>query len=69
MLSIRERGLYREKGYPTFEQYTREEWGISKQHAHRMMHATTAVGRAEWSNPRVTVTAHRTPRQTAHKNQ
>ncbi|MHB1774988.1 MAG: hypothetical protein ACYCU7_03210 [Acidimicrobiales bacterium] len=37
LLEIRDRRLYREDGYPTFEMYCRERWGWSRQHAYRLI--------------------------------
>jgi len=35
LLEVRDKRLYREKGYSRFEDYCREEWGWSKTHANR----------------------------------
>jgi hypothetical protein len=43
--SIRERRLYKEKGYKTFEAYCREVWGWSKRHANRQIAASEAVAK------------------------
>ena len=43
-MSIRERRLYREGGFTTFEDYCRERWGMSKTHANRMVDAAEVVG-------------------------
>lgn len=53
LLSIRDNKLYRE-GYATFEQYCRERWAISKQHAYRLMDATEVINDIK-SNPGVTL--------------
>lgn len=39
LASIRERRLYKDRGYTTFEEYCREEWGWSRVQAHRQIQA------------------------------
>ncbi len=39
LLAIRDRRLYKEKGYTRFEDYCREQWGWSRVHAHRQIEA------------------------------
>jgi hypothetical protein len=40
---IRDRRLYREQGFATFEDYCRERWKMSRIHAHRMIAAAGVV--------------------------
>jgi hypothetical protein len=37
LVEIRDRRLYRDAGYTTFERYCRERWGWSRQHAYRLI--------------------------------
>jgi len=39
LLEIRDRRLYREKGYSRFEDYCREQWGWERAHAYRQIEA------------------------------
>lgn len=40
LIEINVRGLYKEAGYKTFPEYTRDRWDISKSRAHQVMQAT-----------------------------
>ncbi|MDD5502444.1 MAG: DNA N-6-adenine-methyltransferase [Candidatus Thermoplasmatota archaeon] len=43
LLEIRDRRLYREKGYTRFEDYCREQWGWGKQYAYRQIEAAKTI--------------------------
>jgi hypothetical protein len=47
LASIRERKLYREKGYGTFKEYCRAEWGLDDRTARRIMQTSKAVEEME----------------------
>ena len=44
LLEIRDRRLYRESGYTTWDDYTRERWGWSKSHANRHIESAKVAG-------------------------
>ena len=43
LLEIRDRRLYRNKGYSRFEDYCREQWGWGKQYAYRQIEAAKTI--------------------------
>ncbi len=47
LASIRERKLYREKGYGTFKEYCRAEWGLDDRMARHVMQTSKAVEEME----------------------
>jgi len=61
LAEIRDRLLYREAGYKTWEAYTKQRWGLSKTHANRSIEASRIAGLLESSAQKTPVGAKSAP--------